>query len=1335
MNKLHDANSSGTISNDISENKVKEDKNLSEVAAAAANTAAQSLKCNNSSIINDPKEDEQERRKEGQSNMYHKDQYRNDDIALSSYHNNNNQSNYHNDYYHNNRDYHQSKVNVNNKGTYNHHYSANPPPLEYHNYERSNRYSQHQFSNSGAPTPPPLQGSPAYDNVLNKNPSSVFRLDSSSNASAAKNEGGDKNNNSSSNKGQYLASDASMLLSLKTPPASFDERDNGFSKKGQQQKGTHNSTLMSPKDPPQIQNVTRISPSSTFVPNLTPKGSINNNVSIEMAPSFPLFNTSFDSISDGGVVAGNNANTSGSSDSSSNNNNNNSSNNNNSNTQGDVPIQSVATAASFSITDFNASFGQSFGASVCDAEFVSESINGASSNEQQQQQNHHHSSPSSPPSDTNNELSKSTVTSTPHQQQPQQQQHDHHSNFPSGHDNYVNCNDISPTSHSNSSSHKLNSGGNVMLLGISPNDSFGYPINNSSNMLETSNHESRHNSSSSSRPNHYEPNPYDDSYHNSNYYDLPSPHHDNSPSYNNHHHSSSRGSNDRSGRYRDHPQQQDHHRHQSGNSYNKPYSSSHDHRSPSYHHRDQHPHSPPSVRNSSRSRTSSANYNRKHNYEMNNNSADPVFYETLRRFHRAFAQCTFILPGLKFTIMQYQQQVQDSMTTSTTNLITSTSSPNRNNDNNDSSKDASLSEYQPLEINNDKNKNDVILSPYSKQQQQSLQSSVITKIQYGSELTEEDITLSTRRVLAAVCAFGGTKLSSRKKNLMVSSFSSSYHNPNMDHNGQQQMRQGNNNGNSSSIFRRTSITTTTTTTTSTSSVSNVNNESRVNYEKYLSKRYYESDNHLSWENEDNPPVDDGADSTIKSNNRKGSSSTSASYRLPSTNGTSPGKVGSKSLGQNDDLVHFGSPSPIDITTSSSPGVNNENKTASQLSSTNNKNNKNNETNSKSTKGNNPQQPKMKYRCKLCGQPKQNHVCPYTQSLQRSIGAMIYPAINAFIADEPGLLAPPLSEMNNFVHLAGLENDGNGSINHSSTDIISPNRDNLISSNGIPPNNVTPENAFRHSNGSNGANINNPNNNPLSPGSSISFSPHGTPYRKSEHRHITPTSALRRGNANNSNILSSSASKSTMNGMNSQMNHDIIRRLNRDKYVLNAQRRMSLLTTHKKRKRRSTFLYSSMDEYYDDEDEEMMMQHRHQQQDNPSESLFLEETMEMKTEQFRVVTPQPPQPSRQDDHLDNYNNSTSSSDNNNDEPYTYPSLPLPYSQRKRLSDNLFALSKEVPQLTDECAVVLREARERDMWDQAVAELMVQVVTVIYCHAEDDRRMVGIRQYLLALGIAC
>lgn len=58
----------------------------------------------------------------------------------------------------------------------------------------------------------------------------------------------------------------------------------------------------------------------------------------------------------------------------------------------------------------------------------------------------------------------------------------------------------------------------------------------------------------------------------------------------------------------------------------------------------------------------------------------------------------------------------------------------------------------------------------------------------------------------------------------------------------------------------------------------------------------------------------------------------------------------------------------------------------------------------------------RYKCKLCGQIKQNHVCPFRQTMLRSIGVMAYPSANAHDADEPGEVAPSLCEMNNFVLL-------------------------------------------------------------------------------------------------------------------------------------------------------------------------------------------------------------------------------------------------------------------------------------------------------------------------------
>ena len=56
-------------------------------------------------------------------------------------------------------------------------------------------------------------------------------------------------------------------------------------------------------------------------------------------------------------------------------------------------------------------------------------------------------------------------------------------------------------------------------------------------------------------------------------------------------------------------------------------------------------------------------------------------------------------------------------------------------------------------------------------------------------------------------------------------------------------------------------------------------------------------------------------------------------------------------------------------------------------------------------------------------------------------------------------------------------------------------------------------------------------------------------------------------------------------------------------------------------------------------------------------------------------------------------------------------------------------------TDECAIVLTEARKKNQWDLAVAELMVQVICVLHCSPSKDYTLEGLRRYLLTLGIVC
>lgn len=406
------------------------------------------------------------------------------------------------------------------------------------------------------------------------------------------------------------------------------------------------------------------------------------------------------------------------------------------------------------------------------------------------------------------------------------------------------------------------------------------------------------------------------------------------------------------------------------------------------------------------------------------------------------------------------------------------------------------------------------------------------------DASPQDIKIARRRVESSVCAFGG--------NHGIDTTSGS----------------GRKGAGSSSIFRTTEEGTpkkeSATVTPSSSVASPPRSQyarSKAKYEEVLPGRYYENESRLSWEFEENPPVEicdeadkDGADG----------------------NGDSSSKKNGKNFENGKAVDEDGKEKPP------SP------------------------------------QPKMKYRCKLCGQPKQNHTCPYQQSLARSIGVMVYPAVNAFTAAEPGAIAPALSEMNNSVDIKEQ-----GSVSGEPTPRPTPERSRMSPSAGIQsPKHVTPD-SMRSS--------------------PTDLSPVNTP--KAQNRR-TSGSEEQRG---------TKRSAATMNAT----------------------------------------------------------------KDDQGDLLFVE-SMEIKPQQLITVTPTA---------------SVSSADS-----FTYPALPLPYAQRKRLSDNLFSLSNEVPHLTDECAVVLREARERDMWDLAVAELITQVLVVTRC-TDGDNRVEGLAQYLLTLGISC
>ena len=237
-----------------------------------------------------------------------------------------------------------------------------------------------------------------------------------------------------------------------------------------------------------------------------------------------------------------------------------------------------------------------------------------------------------------------------------------------------------------------------------------------------------------------------------------------------------------------------------------------------------------------------------------------------------------------------------------------------------------------------------------------------------------------------------------------------------------------------------------------------------------------------------------------------------------------------------------------------------------------------------------------------------------ESMQRTIGVMVYPAVNAFTASEPGVITPALNEMNNF----------------------------------IDSKHVLPEKTpskLQTELSSNGA--------------------------KAPLPMVTPDS-MRSGSQPSENKSFGTKRKSTQQSMN---------------YAGGV--------------------------WMSNQSPSRMVSPGKVSEDTGSDLLFVDAD-ELTAEQYRIVTQK-----RRKLCCSRYN---------------YPALPLPYGQRKRISNAMFATSKRIPGLTDECASVLGEARKKDAWDFAVAQLMTQVIILTHCSAEDTC-LDGLSKYLLTLGIAC
>eukprot|EP00978_Attheya_sp_CCMP212_P035752 scaffold157508_cov60-Attheya_sp.AAC.4 len=351
--------------------------------------------------------------------------------------------------------------------------------------------------------------------------------------------------------------------------------------------------------------------------------------------------------------------------------------------------------------------------------------------------------------------------------------------------------------------------------------------------------------------------------------------------------------------------------------------------------------------------------------------------------------------------------------------------------------------------------------------------------------------------------------------------------------------------------------------------------SQLKYEAQLPDRYYENGSHLSWEVEDKPPVEIVLNSEAKTTDESRSSSIGHDHSRNRLKGNKKQRVETDS----------DSPRRSDSRMSQNSGF---------------------------SRAETPvDEPKMKYRCKLCGQPKQNHTCPYRQSLQRNIGITVHPAVNSFNASEPGKLAPALAEMNNFV----------------------------------------------------------------SPGSSPSSSPQ---RKSSEHRKSRASKSLVSGfwDPSEKELGKPKGPQVTPDTLRSSLSDDDC-----DKKSWNGKRKASATQD-------ATFGVESKPQFI--------------------------ETVDIRPEQHRIVN--------------------MSSVNDSSDSFSYADLPLPYGQRKRMSDKLFMLSKESSELTDDCAIVLREAREANTWDLGVAEVMTQVLIIKLCK-DGDFRLEGLRHYLLTLGIAC
>lgn len=543
------------------------------------------------------------------------------------------------------------------------------------------------------------------------------------------------------------------------------------------------------------------------------------------------------------------------------------------------------------------------------------------------------------------------------------------------------------------------------------------------------------------------------------------------------------------------------------------------------------------------------------------------FYDALQSHKLAFVECAFLLPGLKEALAKTNElgegesngTLPASSTPGQSQVRTGSDSPDRG-------AGGCTAEQSPARVIS------VGVTPARTQ---------IARGNIATRRNVSEVAIARRRVKSAICAFGGSGYT------IASSAT-----PQKDTKTPNGVE-----SNNASIFRTKKkeenlMVDSPGTTTSIPPKScdcdeeGPKSETRKSYDAKLLARFYENNNRLTWEVEEDPPISlSVTQSRSRKRNHPNAQDMSDRDEKKPRSQSNPPATPTAAKGKSSFSQASGGASSI-----GSP------------------------------------QGKMKYRCKLCGQPKQNHVCPYKKSLQRSIGTMVYSAVNAYTAAEPGHLAPSLSSMNNFV-----------SKPESSSVASTPSRVGAKPQRTLHPESVerklahiTPQSIRIGTTSPGGSSL-----------STLESPPRG--------RSLPPRSGgnSRRGGARTSGMRfpSIASSGSSLSG--------------------------------------------------------------------GGNFLFVDAS-ELRPGQFRAVAPLP---------------------KTEDAPYQYASLPLPYGQRKKLSDKLFGMSKEVPNLTDECAHVLREAREKDMWDRAIAELLTQILVVLDC-SPGDRKLDGIRRHLLLhYGVAC